>query len=118
MYILFFFFKYNCFTSSLGGKEFTCNKETRIQSLGQEDLLEKGMTTHSSILAWQSPWTEKPGGLQWGCKELDMTETTNTQDLDLKRHELPKNGCKVAECMYILSTNDQSSQILLMKGRI
>ena len=39
-------------------------QETRVQSLGQEDLLEKGMVTHSSILAWKIPWTEEPGGLQ------------------------------------------------------
>ena len=38
--------------------------ETWILSLGQEDPLEKGMATHSSILAWRIPWTEKPGGLQ------------------------------------------------------
>jgi len=38
--------------------------ETRVQSLGQEDLLEKEMVTHSSILAWKIPWTEKPGRLQ------------------------------------------------------
>ena len=39
-------------------------QETRVQSLGGEDPLEKGMTTHSSILAWRSPWIEEPGGLQ------------------------------------------------------
>ena len=38
--------------------------ETQVQSLGQEDPLEKGMATHSSILAWINPWTEEPGGLQ------------------------------------------------------
>ena len=38
--------------------------ETLVQSLGQEDLLEKGMATHSSILAWRIPRTEKPGRLQ------------------------------------------------------
>ena len=38
--------------------------ETWVQSLGQEYPLEKGMTTHSSILAWRFPWTEEPGGLQ------------------------------------------------------
>ena len=38
--------------------------ETRVQSLGREDLLEKEMLTHSSILAWKIPWTEKPGRLQ------------------------------------------------------
>ena len=35
-----------------------------VQSLDQEDPLEKGMATHSSILAWEIPWTEEPGGLQ------------------------------------------------------
>ena len=38
--------------------------ETRVQSLGWDDPLEKGMATHSSILAWKIPWTEEPGGLQ------------------------------------------------------
>ena len=38
--------------------------ETWVQSLGQEDPLEEGMPTHSSILAWRIPWTEEPGGLQ------------------------------------------------------
>ena len=39
-------------------------QETRVQSLDQEDPLEKGMTTHSEILSWRIPWTEGPGGLQ------------------------------------------------------
>ena len=39
-------------------------QETWVRSLGQEDPLEKGMATHSSILAWRITWTEKPGGLQ------------------------------------------------------
>ena len=39
--------------------------ETWVQSLGQEDPLEKEMATHSSILAWKIPWTEEPGGLQF-----------------------------------------------------
>ena len=67
-------------------------QETCVQSLGQEDPLEKGVATHSSILAWRIPWTEEPGGLQsrglkesdgqksladyspWGLKESDMIE--------------------------------------------
>ena len=49
-------------------------RETWVPSLGQEDPLEKEMATHSSILAWEIPWTEESGGLQpWGYKELDMT---------------------------------------------
>ena len=38
--------------------------ETQVQFLGQEDLLEKEMATHSSILTWKIPWTEEPGRLQ------------------------------------------------------
>ena len=60
-------------------------QETWVQSLGWEDPLEKGMATHSSILAWRIPWTEEPGGLQsmglqrvgpdW-VTELNWTETS------------------------------------------
>ena len=39
-------------------------QETRVQFLGQEDPLDKGMATQSSVLAWEIPWTEEPGGLQ------------------------------------------------------
>ena len=39
-------------------------QEVQVRSLGQEDPLGKGMTAHSSILAWEIPWTEEPGGLQ------------------------------------------------------
>ena len=46
------------------GKNLPVMQETQVGSLGGEDSLEKGMATHSSILAWRIPWTEKPGGLQ------------------------------------------------------
>ena len=39
-------------------------QEIQVRALGREDPLEKGMATHSSILAWRIPWTEEPGGLQ------------------------------------------------------
>ena len=39
-------------------------QETQVQSLDQEDALEKAMATHSSTLAWKIPWMEEPGGLQ------------------------------------------------------
>ena len=45
-------------------KDLPAMRETWVRSLGWEDPLEKGMTTHSSILAWRIPWTEEPGGLQ------------------------------------------------------
>ena len=45
-------------------KNLPAMQETPVQSLGWEDPLEKGMATHSSILAWRIPWTEEAGGLQ------------------------------------------------------
>ena len=49
-------------------------QETQVWSLGWEDSLEKEMATHSSILAWEIPWTEDPGELQsTGLQESDMT---------------------------------------------
>ena len=49
--------------------------ETCVRYLGWEDTPEKGMATHSSILAWRIAWTEEPGRLQsQGCKDLDIIE--------------------------------------------
>ena len=45
-------------------KNLPAMQKTRVHSLGWEDLLEKGMATHSSVLAWENPWTEESGGLQ------------------------------------------------------
>ena len=56
------------FSGGASGKEPTCGcrrrKEIQVQSLGQEDPLEEGMATHSSILAWETLWTEESGGRQ------------------------------------------------------
>ena len=46
-------------------KNLPAMQETQVRSLGQEDPLEKGLATHSSILAWRIPWTEEPGSLQY-----------------------------------------------------
>ena len=67
------------FPGSSDGKESACNAGDLglIPGSGrQEDPLEKGLATHSSIPAWEIPWTEEPGGLwpPWGCKEADTTE--------------------------------------------
>ena len=57
-------------------------QETWVQSLGQEDILEKEMATHSSILAWKITWMEKPGRLQsMGHKESDTTEQLHYREL-------------------------------------
>ena len=64
-------------------KDLPAMQGTRVQSLGWEDPLEKEMARHSSILAWEIPWTEEPGGLQsMRSQELDTTE-------QLKHHQDP-----------------------------
>ena len=67
-------------TQWLRGKESAYNVAAEgdiIWSTGLEDPLKQGMATHFSILAWRTPWTEEPGGLQSrGCKESDSTEET------------------------------------------
>ena len=58
---------YDCVQASLLAqtvKNLSARRETQVRPLGQEDPLEQGMVTHSSILAWRIPWTEEPGGVQ------------------------------------------------------
>ena len=56
-------------------KNLPAMQDTQVGSLSWEDPLEKGMATHSSILAWRISWTEDPGGLQsMGLQESDTTE--------------------------------------------
>ena len=62
------------FSGGLAVKNSPAMQETQVQSLSREGLLEKEMATHSSILAWEIPWTEEPGGLQpLGLQDSDMT---------------------------------------------
>ena len=51
--------------------------ETQVRSLDWEDSLEKEMTIHSSILAWETPWTEEPGGLQSRGLQKSWTRLSN-----------------------------------------
>ena len=56
-------------------KNLSAVQETWVQSLGQEDPLEKDMALHSSILAWRIPWTEEPGSYSpWGRQESNASE--------------------------------------------
>ena len=60
-------------------KNLSAVQETWVQSLVQEDPLEKGMATYSSILAWRIPWTEEPGRLQsMGLQRVGHDRATNT----------------------------------------
>ena len=57
-------------------------QETWLRSLGWEDPLERGMATHSSILAWKIPWTEEPGGVTQSQTRLKRLGTQHTTPLD------------------------------------
>ena len=59
-------------------KNLPAMQETQVPSLGREDPLEKGMATHTSIVAWRIPWTEEPGGLQsMGSQRVRHDRVTN-----------------------------------------
>ena len=63
-------------------KNLPAMQETRIQSLGQKDLLEKGIAAHFSILAWRIPWTEEPCGLEFifcGPQKRERMENRRTK---------------------------------------
>ena len=59
-------------------------QETQARSLGQEDPLEEDMATHSSIVAWRTPWTEEPGGLQ----SIGLQSQTQLKQLSIHAHDL------------------------------
>ena len=66
-------------------KRLPAMRETRLQSLGWEDPLEKEMATHSSTHAWKIPWMEKPGGLQsTGLQRVGSTERLHFHFLSIK----------------------------------
>ena len=110
-------------------------QETWIQSLGQEDLLEKEMATHSSILAWKIPWMEEPGELQsmgsqrvrhdWATSlslsipgnEVEVKSLSGVWLCDPMDHNLPDSSihgvspARVLEWVAISSSKDTKSQI-------
>ena len=74
-----------------------------VRFLGGEDPLQKEMVTHSSIFAWEIPWTEEPGGLQsWGHKELDMILMTKQQNrgLSMKIHIIRNRDLHHVYCEF------------------
>ena len=74
--------------------------EIWVWSPDQEDLLEKGMATHSSILAWEIPWRNLAGYSPWGRKELDMTEWLTLSLSSMKNFFILKK--KHFKCIYYL----------------
>ena len=83
-------------------------QETWVWSLGQEDLLEKGMATHSSILAWRISWTEEPGSLQsMGSQRVGHNWATNTHahthtHTHTHTHSLTHSHCNLSQHFSLL----------------
>ena len=68
-------------------KNLPAMQDTQVQSLGREDALEKGLATHSRILAWRIPWTEEPGGLQsMGLQRVRHDWGTNSTDVPVNEN--------------------------------
>ena len=67
------------FPGGSGVKNLPTMQETQVRYLGWGHPLEKEMATYCSILAWEIPWTEKPGSLQWGCKRVGHNLATKQQ---------------------------------------
>ena len=76
-------------------KNLPAMQETRVQSLSQEDPLEKEMGIHSSILAWEIPWTGELGGLQSMGSQTDMIERLSLSLLLKVRSELWMKICRL-----------------------
>ena len=93
-------------------------EKTQVWSLGQEDPLQKGMATHSSILAWRLPWTEGPDRLQsMGSQRVGHDWVTNTISLSRKQvvHTYnKKEGIRGCGCWIFGKQNDGSRWIFLI----
>ena len=98
-------------------KNLPARQETQVQSLSQEDPLEKGMATHSSILGWRIPRTEEPGGLQstvpGGHKEWDTTEWLTLSSTPYHSHAHYQEIIFNAPCFIPESLSITKSQALL-----
>ena len=105
------------------GKNLPAIQEVNVSSLGQENSLEKGMATHSSILPWEIPWSEEPGGLQpMGLQRVihDWAIKTNNHSWHSKEVLEPGlntkhwQGC--GETGYLHTANKESSPGISLEG--
>ena len=87
--------------------------ESRVQSLRQEDSLEKGMATHCSVFAWETPRTEEPGRLQsLGSRRVRHDSAPNTEkDMDWNVGNLTSNCDPSSHLMYIQWTPVLSNSV-------
>ena len=96
------------FPGGSGVKNSPAKQETWVQSLDQEDPLEKGMATHSSILAWKIPWTEEPGGLQFmALQRVRYDLATKQQQQIMASPPLPESLLNIYSCSVPVAVTSQ-----------
>ena len=93
-------------------KNLPARQETWVQSLGQEDSLEKGMITCSSILAWRIPWTKEAGGLQSMGLQSDTTVTNTFTFTELTPQMTSSESCQGITLMLPRHSRNVSSHFL------
>ena len=81
-------------------------QQTQVRSLGQEDPLEKGMATHSSILAWRIPWTEEPGRLQ----SMGSQSQTQLSNKHTSKYQFPQNSVMKSTKLEVTEMYSQGPQ--------
>ena len=95
------------FPGGASGKELTCQHETEVRSLGWEDSLEEGTTTHSSLVTWRIPWTEEPGSL-WSIG-LERVR----HDWSNLAHTHPRKIYKIKKYIFLLPIQGEKNPVLL-----
>ena len=108
------------FEGGTRGKEPACqckrHKRSRFNPLGQEDSLEEGMASHSSILAWRIPWTEQPGGLQsMGLQRVGHDWVTNTITNRNSKNCDNKKSHHLSECLLCTRNNMLDALLVFQK---
>ena len=86
-------------------------QETWVRSLGWEDPLEKEMASCSSTLAWETPWTEEPGGLQSMESQKSQTQLSNEQ-----QQRAPRAGGLISSCLMVLHPQSSAIQSSVTRG--
>ena len=96
-------------------------RETQVWSLGWEDPPEKGMATHSSILAWRIPWTEEPGRLQsMGSQRVGHNWAANTFTFfhGINRYKLPRHMKQKSNKHILYSTGNYSHYLAIAYNKV
>ena len=90
-------------------------QETQVASMSQEDPLEEGMATHSSILAWEIPWTEKPGRLQSRKVGHDLVTKNNSNNLQAQQSKCEEE--EVDTLIFLLLSSESNHGLMVITNQ-